>query len=330
LDRRTPSGQVGTHDEVDPVTFANGNEAGVSMQIEGAFNELVTKLTGWFEAVVLLLPNLVVAMIAAVAFGVASRVARRAVYAAMSRVTTHRSINKLMGTIAGLLVLGAGIFIALGIIGLDKTVTSLLAGVGIVGLALGFAFQDIASNFMSGIILMTRQPFTHDDLVETNDITGQVREVNLRSTVIRTLDGKIVTLPNSAVLNNVLINHSASGRRRVDVAVGVAYGDDLEKVRRVAVEAVEGLERHDRDEPVTLFYEGFGSSSIDFVVRFWIDFQGQADYADAYSEAIIAIKKAFDANGITIPFPIRTLDFGVVGGERLDEVLPRALRASAG
>jgi small conductance mechanosensitive channel len=296
------------------------------MQIQGAFNELLTKLTGWLESVILLLPNLIVAVLVAIAFGFASRVVRKGVRAAMSRVTSHPSISKLLGTIAGVAVLAAGIFVALGIVGLDKTVTSLLAGVGIVGLALGFAFQDIASNFMSGIILMMRQPFTHNDLIETNDITGLVKEVSLRSTMIHTLDGKVVVVPNSAVLNSVLINHSVSGRRRIDLGVGVAYGDDLEKVRRVTIKAVEGLDQRDGNEPVTVFYEGFGSSSIDFVVRFWIDFGKQSDYLSARSEAIIAIKKAFDSEDITIPFPIRTLDFGVVGGERLDEILPRALR----
>jgi len=300
------------------------------MQLQDALNELLTKLTGWLEAVILLLPNLLVAVVVAIAFGIASRVVRRGVQAAMSRVSSHPSINKLIGTMAGLVVLGAGIFVALGIVGLDKTVTSLLAGVGIVGLALGFAFQDIASNFMSGIILMLRQPFTHDDMIETNGVTGLVREVSLRTTMIHTLDGKVVVVPNSLVLNSVLINYSITGRRRVDLGVGVAYGDDLEKVRRVTLRAVESIEQRDHDEPVTLFYEGFGSSSIDFVVRFWIDFQQQADYMAARSEAIIAIKKAFDAEDITIPFPIRTLDFGEVGGDRLDEVLPRALGRSRG
>jgi small conductance mechanosensitive channel len=304
--------------------------AGNAMQIRDAFDELVAKVTGWLEGIILLLPNLIVAILVAIAFGIASRAVRKGVQAAMSRVTSHSSINKLLGTIAGLVVLGAGIFVALGIVGLDKTVTSLLAGVGIVGLALGFAFQDIASNFMSGIILMTRQPFRHDDLIETNDITGLVREVSLRTTVLHTLDGKMVVLPNSLVLNNVLINHSSTGRRRVELGVGVAYGDDLEKVRRVTIEAVETLEQRDRNEPVTLFFKEFGSSSIGFVVRFWIDFAKQTDFLAARSEAIIAIKKAFDAQDITIPFPIRTLDFGEVGGDRLDEVLPRALRGRSG
>jgi small conductance mechanosensitive channel len=300
------------------------------MQVQDAFNELIEKVMGWLAGFILLLPNLAVAALVAVGFGVLSRIVRSAVMAAMSRMTSHPSIKDLLGTVAGFAVLVTGIFVALGIVGLDKTVTSLLAGVGIVGLALGFAFQDIASNFMSGIILMMRQPFTHDDLIETNGTIGLVKRIDLRTTVLHTLDGKVVVVPNSQVANSVLVNYTVSGRRRVDLGVGVSYGDDLETVRRVTIEAVEGLGERDPNEAVTLFYEGFGSSSIDFVVRFWIASSRQPDYMAARSEAIIAIKKAFDAQDITIPFPIRTLDFGEVGGDRLDEVLPRALRGTTG
>lgn len=296
------------------------------MQIQNALNDLITKLTGWVEAFILLLPNLVVAVVVSIAFGIASRLVRKGVQAAMSRVTSHPSINRLIGTIAGIVVLGAGLFVALGIVGLDKTVTSLLAGVGIVGLALGFAFQDIAGNFMSGIILMLKQPFRHDDLIETNGVMGLVKEVSLRATSIDLMDGRLAILPNSSVLNSTLINLSSTGQRRVELGVGVSYGEDLEEVRRVAIGAIERLEQRNRDTPVTLFYEGFGSSSIDFVIRFWIDFSQQADFLAARSDAVMAIKGAFNEAGITIPFPIRTLDFGEVGGNRLDEVLPIALR----
>jgi small conductance mechanosensitive channel len=92
---------------------------------------------------------------------------------------------------------------------------------------------------------------------------------------------------------------------------------------------VQSLSQRDQRREVELFFEEFGSSSIDFVIRFWVDYRRQRDYLSPRSEAIMAIKKAFDDHGITIPFPIRTLDFGVVGGERLSEDL-RRLVAEAG
>lgn len=290
------------------------------MDFQQTLNALVDKLVTWLQDFVLLLPNFAVAVLIVLAFAVLARIARRIVIAGLSRVSSHLSINRLLGTIAHLTILTIGVFIALGVVGLDKTVTSLLAGVGIIGLALGFAFQEIASNFMSGIILLIRRPFQHDHIIESNDHVGIVREVNLRATVIQTLTGQLVHIPNNEILNKPIVNYS-TGRRRVDLKVGVSYGDDLEKARRVTMQAVEAVESRDQNANVELFFEGFGSSSIDFVVRFWIPFQRWSDYMAARSDAVMRIKRAFNENDITIPFPIRTLDFGIVGGERLVEVL---------
>ena len=227
-------------------------------------------------------------------------------------------------------MLVVGLFVALGVLGLDKTVTSLLAGVGIVGLALGFAFQDIAANFMSGLILSFRHPFRVGHLVQTQGFMGVVADISLRTTVLRQLTGEHVRIPNKDVLGNPLINFSAAGERRVDLEVGVSYGEDLERVREVALRAVESVAPRRQERPVELFYEGFGDSSIDFVVRFWIDFARQPDYLAARSAAVIAIKQAFDREGITIPFPIRTLDFAAVGGTTLPDALRPVLAEQHG
>jgi small conductance mechanosensitive channel len=290
------------------------------MDVQETMNALVDKLVTWIQDFVLLLPNFVVAVLIVLGFALLARIVRRIVTAGLGRLSSHQSINHLLGTVAHLAVLVVGLFIALGVVGLDKTVTSLLAGVGIIGLALGFAFQEIASNFMSGIILLVRRPFHHDNIVESNGHIGVIREINLRATIMSTMTGQVVHIPNNQVLNNPIVNYS-TGRRRVDLKVGVSYGDDLEKAKNVAVTAVEAVAARDTNANVELFYEGFGASSVDFVIRFWIPFQRWPDFMAARSEAVMRIKRAFDENDITIPFPIRTLDFGIVGGERLAEVL---------
>ncbi len=296
------------------------------MDLTGIFERLGDKLVDWVRAAILLLPNFVAAVLAVVVFWLLAKLARRAVSQTLGRFSSYTAVNHLLATCAYVAVLAAGVFVALGLLGLDKTVTSLLAGAGIIGLALAFAFQDIASNFMSGVLLSIRRPFEVGDLIETNDQFGPVQEINLRATHVRTPEGQIVILPNKNVLQNAIVNYSRTRRRRIDLACGVAYGDDLEEARRLAVEAVESLEVRDKSRDVELFYNEFGGSSINFELRFWMDFGAkQADYLAVQSEAIIAIKKAYDEAGITIPFPIRTLDFGVVGGVNLDEVLPRSL-----
>ncbi len=117
-----------------------------------------------------------------------------------------------------------------------------------------------------------------------------------------------------------LINNSKNGKLRIDLGVGVSYGDDLKKVKQVAIEAVQEVPGRTDDE-IKLYFTEFGDSSINFFIAIWVNYGGRADYLKSQSEAIIAIKEAFDNNDITIPFPIRTLDFGIKGGEKLNEVM---------
>lgn len=298
------------------------------MDITNAWNLIADKVESWFTVAIEMLPNLVVALLVIIAFYVLGRLIRRGVGSAMSTMTQRRTIINLLETVTGALVLGAGIFIALGILQLDGAVTTLLAGAGILVLALSFAFQDITANFISGVLLSIRQPFGIGDIVETNDFYGVVDELNLRNTILRTSQGQRVYIPNKSVFNNPLENYSQSGKRRIDLACGVSYGDDLRKARAIALEAIRGLEARDPDKDVELFYNEFGGSSVNFLVRFWIPFDANWQYASAQSEAIMALKEAFDANDIMIPYPIRTLDFGIRGGEKLDTMLGQ--RANGG
>jgi small conductance mechanosensitive channel len=298
------------------------------LSFEAAFSKLIDKLDGWLEQAVLLLPNFLVGVVVVVFFWLLAKLVKKATDRLLEPILPTQ-IARLLASVGYLAMLTAGVFVALGVLGLNKTVTSLLAGAGILGLAIGFAFQDIAANFMSGILLALRRPFVLGELIEANGFFGTVQKISLRSTEIRSPQGQLVLVPNRQVFENPIVNYSRSGERRVDLAVGVAYGDDLEKARRVAVAAVEEIETRQADRPVELFYEEFGDSSINFVVRFWIDFARQREYLAARSEAIERLKAAFDEAGITIPFPIRTLDFGVVGGDRLSRDLSR-LPALAG
>lgn len=280
------------------------------------WNLLVEKLTDWGRQLVLMLPNLAVAVLVVVASWLAARAARLLVVRLLRRVSHSPQVTRLLSQAIFLAILAAGTFAALGILGLQKTVASLLAGAGILGLALGFAFQDIAANLMAGIYLSVQRPFRAGHLVETKDYFGVIQHVHLRWTELRTQTGQIVLIPNKEVFENPIENYSTTGERRVDLPVGISYSDDLEKVKLVAIRAVEEVSARIPEREVELFFEKFGESSIDFVVRFWIPFAARhADYLKARSEAIQRLKKAFDANGITIPFPIRTLDFGGAPGE---------------
>lgn len=291
------------------------------MNVGNAWNLLLRKVTGWGRDFILLLPNLLLAVVAVIAFWLMAKALRATVLRLLRRVSHSEQVNNLVAQALYLALLAAGLFIALGILGLQKTVASLLAGAGIIGLALGFAFQDIAANFMAGIYLSVRRPFRRGQLIKTQDYFGTVNEINLRWTQMYTPEGQLVLIPNKQVFENPIMNYSSLGRRRVDLKIGVSYGEDLARVKEVAIGAVEEVSTRLPERPVELFFEEFGESSIDLVVRFWVSFSKQPDYLEARSEAIQRIKAAFDQAGIVIPFPIRTLDFGAKGGERLTEVL---------
>ena len=287
------------------------------MEIESIYKLVTGKLETWLNTTIEMLPNLAVALLVVIVFYALAKVIKNFVGKVLSKVTKNKTVTGLAQTIMAVLVIGIGVFFALSILNLSGVVTSLLAGAGIIGLALGFAFQDIASNFISGILLSVRHPFGIGDIIDANDLFGTVMKLNLRNTVIRTPQGQIIYVPNKVVYENPFKNYTKNGERRIDLSCGVSYGDDLEKAKKIAIEAVEGLESRDTSKDVELYYNEFGDSSINFTLRFWISFQELPQYWGAQSEAIMALKKAFDENDIMIPFPIRTLDFGIRGGEQL-------------
>lgn len=295
------------------------------MDINQAINLLSDKLTLWARELIRLLPNIVLAAFILVLGIFVAKFIRKIALRLIRKVSHLETINSLFSSVIYAISLGVVFFVVLSVLQLDKAVTSILAGAGILGLALAFAFQDIASNFMSGIFLSFRRPLSVGDIVKTNDYMGVVEEINLRDTMIRTFQGQRVIIPNKDVFQNTIENYTVLGRRRMDLSVGVSYGDDLKKVKEIAIRAVEQVSVRSQSDDITLYYEEFGDSSINFSLRLWLKTTDQPTFLQARHEAIMYLKEAFDANDIMIPFPIRTLDFGIKGGEKLSEMDVRVL-----
>lgn len=287
--------------------------------MDKAYEIIRDKLTLWLKEIIRLLPNIALAALVLVLGFFIAKWLKNLTGKVSKRIIHNETLRNLFTSLVYIFLLGVTIFITLSVLQLDKAVTSILAGAGIIGLALAFAFQDIASNFMSGIFLSIRRPLHTNDIVKIKDYMGQVMEINLRDTVIKTFQGQMVIIPNKEVLQNPIENYSLLGKRRMDLNAGVSYGDDLEKVKEITVKAVEGIPGL-TDDTITMFYDEFGDSSINFVLRLWVNTPQQPDYLQVKSEAIMRIKKAYDENNITLPFPIRTLDFGIKGGVPLNEI----------
>ncbi|RZM26861.1 MAG: mechanosensitive ion channel [Pedobacter sp.] len=290
------------------------------MNISDGFQLIQDKLMLWARELIKLLPNIALATIIIVVGFYLAKSVRNVIRKLIRRFIHNETLDSLFSSIIYLFLLGIVVFIALSVLKLDKAVTSILAGAGILGLALAFAFQDIASNFMSGIFLSIRRPLSVGDIVKIKEYMGTVEEVNLRDTVIRTYQGQMVIMPNKDVFQNPIENYTLLGKRRVDLKIGVSYGEDLEKVKVITLAAVKDIPGLTDDDEVTMFYTEFGDSSINYVIRLWINLAEQVNFLEVQSQAIILIKKAYDENDIMIPFPIRTLDFGIKGGLPLSEI----------
>jgi small-conductance mechanosensitive channel len=290
------------------------------MDLEKAYQLIVQKLLIWLRELVRLLPNIALAALVLVLGFFLAKIIKRFSAGIIRRITHHEAVNNLFTSFIYIIAIGITLFVALSVLQLDKAVTSILAGAGIVGIALAFAFQDIAANFMAGIFLTITRPFKLGDIVKTNDYMGKVMTINLRDTIIITFQGQHVIIPNKEIFTKSLENFTRSGKRRIDMTIGVSYGEDLDKVKQVTLEACKKITVLHPEEPVRLFYTEFADSSINFTLQIWLNSPEQPIFWQAQSEAVQLIKKAYDENDITIPFPIRTLDFGIKGGQTLSEM----------
>ncbi len=292
-------------------------------QFSSSISNLYGKLSGWVNEIILALPNIILAGIVLSISIYLSRYLKKIVCRALYRTTNNQTVVGVISNVAVALFMIVALFVVLNILNLSEAVTALLGTAGVIGLAVGLALQDPLINLFSGVLMSVKDYYQVGDLIETNGFFGKISKITLRSTVIAQPDGQEVIIPNRDVLQNPLKNFSHNGRRRIELDCGVAYGDDLDKVEEIAINAIKnsGLEFRE-SEPIEFFYTEFGGSSIDFRIRFWKNIVSQADYFIARHTAIKALKKAFDQNDITIPFPITTLDFGVVGGVRVDDIYP--------
>lgn len=290
------------------------------MDLNKAYQLVSHKVFTWVNDFVRLLPNILVSALLLVLGIYAAKLIKKLAASLIQRVSDNRALNNLFTSVIYIFVVAVTLFTVLSILKLDTAVTSILAGAGIIGLALAFAFQDIASNFISGIFISFRRPLRVGHIVKVKDYMGKVEEINLRDTILRTFQGQMVIIPNKDVFQNPIENFSLLGKRRLDLNIGVSYGEDLEKVKQVTLETVKGMDHLSADDETTMFYQEFGDSTINFMLRLWIDSPEQAIYLKAGSEAIMRLKKAYDKNSIMLPFPTTTLDFGVKGGVPLKDV----------
>lgn len=178
--------------------------------------------------------------------------------------------------------------------------TSFIAVLGAAGLAVGMALSGTLQNFAGGVLLLVLKPFKVGDVIETEGHTGKVRSIQIFNTIINTPDNKRVILPNGPVATKSLVNYSAESTRRVDMLFGIGYGDDIDAAKAILKKLIDADPRINPDPEPFIAVKELADSSVNLVVRVWA---GTADYWGVFFDMHESVKKAFDADGISIPFP---------------------------
>ena len=220
----------------------------------------------------------------------------------MRKVMQKQEIDKTLETFVSNLVrmvlMVIVVIAAISQLGIETT--SFIAIFGAAGLAVGLALQGSLSNFAAGVLIVLFRPYRVGDFIEGAGIAGVVEQVQILTTVLRTGDNKRIIVPNGQIMDSIITNYSANETRRVDMIVGVSYSDDLDKVRSVLEELVAADDRILEDPACTIAVSELADSSVNFVLRPWVN---TPDYWNVKFDLTEAIKKRFDKEGISIPFP---------------------------
>jgi small conductance mechanosensitive channel len=224
------------------------------------------------------------------------------------RSMIHRGLQRVQGTSALLedflvrstrwVVMAIGIVMALS--ALEVSIGPLLAALGAAGFILAFALQDSLGNFASGLMILFFRPFDTGDVVDAGGVSGTVQSLNLVSTTIKTFDNKEMIVPNNKIWGDVITNASGVTERRVDLAFGIGYDDDMDRAQAVLEEIVHAHPKVLNDPEPTIKLSALGESAVSFIVRPWAK---TADYWAVYWDITREVKRRFDAEGIGIPYP---------------------------
>ena len=223
------------------------------------------------------------------------------------------SMRELTIKLMQIVLFGAAIFVGVQAVGVDLTGLAFLSGA--IGIGIGFGLQKVVSNLISGVIILLDKSIKPGDVISLGETFGWIQSLGARYVSITTRDGREYLIPNEDLITGQVVNWSHSNDFvRLDIHFGCSYGDDPHLVRRVAIEAAEGVRRVLKDRPPVCHITGFGDSSVDYILRFWIT-DPTGGLTNIRGNVLLALWDAFQEHGISIPFPQR--EVRVLDGSRL-------------
>lgn len=306
---------------VDGVVFVS-NRIEESTDLSKRFLPSVEKVTGWIRDFIVGMPLFLVAVIVGCVFWwIGARVSR--MDRLFGRLSDKALVQDVLRQVAKSFFLLIGIFLALEILGATALVGAVLGTAGVVGLALGFAFRDIAENYLASIILSFRQPFRSKDLVEIDGHVGTVIRMTTRETVLLTAEGNHLMLPNAHVFKSAIVNFTRAPMRRFDVAVGVGTDVDLTYATELGLSVLGKMPGVVDDPAPFARVESLGDSSVTIRFYGWVD-QRRAEYTKVQSAAVRLVKGVMDENGVDMPVPMYQIDLLRTGRGDPEETKPIA------
>jgi small conductance mechanosensitive channel len=277
---------------------------------DGEMDAVYGKLVELLSQAVDFVPRLILAIVVFLASLLGAKFAGRAV--ARAAKNADEEVSRLLSRLAAVATIVVGSVVALDQVNFD--VTGFVAGLGLVGFTLGFAFQDIAKNLMAGILIVIQQPFEIGEAIEVSGYSGAVTDVDIRATTIKAWDGQKVIIPNADVYTSTIVNYSEYPARRIILALGLGYEEDIGRAEEVFLEAVRGVEGVLDDPAPAIYCQSLGSSAVEMAAYFWMD-QTQSSLFVVTSEAVKALKEAAATEGINLPYPIQTVRVRQLAGE---------------
>lgn len=254
-----------------------------------------------------LLPNMLIASVVFSLFWLLARAISGAVQRVLLHTNRPMSVALVLGRLVRWALLALGLMVATTIVVPSMNAASLLGALGVGGVAIGFAFKDIFQNLLAGLLLLITRPFQIGDVIVSGGHEGTVDDIQVRATLLRTYDNRLVVIPNSDLYTNRVIVLSAKPERRGQVEVGIGYGEDIERAKGLLLAAVRTLPQIEKTpEPVVVATE-LASSSVNLVVRFWVGPNTGRNLVEATDAVIVAVKKTLDDAGVEIAYPTQTL-----------------------
>lgn len=270
--------------------------------VANASEESKEMLETFYEA----LPGIAIAAVVILIAYIVVRILRRVLQPRLSARRTE-SFGRVMTKLFSWAVMIVGLLIAAILIFPGVDPVSIIGGLGIFSIAIGFAFQDILSNLLAGMLLLFRQPFEAGDQIEVSEVRGTVQGITIRETQIKTFDGEKLIIPNAEVYQNIIRVQTAYGPKRIALMIGLEDWEDLDRAADIILAATRDVEGVEKDPaPEALFFE-FGESTTNLDLRFWTESQ-QHGVRQVTDRVVRSVGKALKENNIPMPSPVRELD----------------------